>query len=93
MVWCVNPPCLEALYTKNMDKWAPAPRHRIPTRFLPEPGDHVENGMVILSLMVIIHGNTICYNNGLITMAFFLGEYEILVGGLNPSEKYARQLD
>ena len=36
---------------------------------------------------------TICYNNGLITMAVFLGEYEILVGGLNPSEKYARQLD
>ena len=65
MVWCVNPPCLEALYTKNMDKWAPAPRHRIPARFLPEPGDHVENGMVILSLMVIIHGNTICYNNGI----------------------------
>ena len=25
-------------------------------------------------------------------MAFFFSEYEILVGDLNPSEKYARQL-
>jgi hypothetical protein len=37
-----------------MGMWAPAPRHRIPARFLPEPGDHVENRMVILLLMVIL---------------------------------------